>query len=261
MLEQIVAEKKKEIAARQAAVPLAELIQRSSSCINRLRGFKDAISQPGKINLIAEIKKASPSQGVFRENFDPVEIAQAYATSGACALSILTDKKFFQGEITYLQTVREVVNLPILRKDFIVDKYQLYESVCAGADAVLLITQLLSEERLAEFLRLCSQLNLDAACEVHSDEDLDQVLRQDVEIIGINNRNLDTFKTDLQVSARLIKRIPRDKIIVSESGIKRLEDVEYLRSLGVHAVLVGEVFMCSPDIASKVKEVMGYGQD
>ncbi len=257
-MDKIVEEKKKEIGAAKAKVSLEELIKKSGDFVGRLRGFKEAISQPGKINLIAEIKKASPSKGVLREDFEPVEIARTYEVSGACALSILTDKKFFQGDIAYLKTVREIVNLPILRKDFIIDKYQIYESVCAGADSVLLIAQLLSEKELREFSRLCAQLNLDAVCEVHNQEDLDKVLRQDLEIIGINNRNLETFKEDLQVSAQLIKRIPKGKIIISESAIKSSEDVEYLQGLGVNAVLIGEAFMRSKDIEAKLRELMRW---
>ncbi len=255
ILDQIVEEKKKEVEQAKVEVPLAKLIERSSS-VGQLRGFKEAITQPGKISLIAEIKKASPSKGVLREEFEPVEIARTYESSGACALSILTDKKFFQGDIAYLNAVREAVNLPILRKDFIVDKYQIYESVCSGADSVLLIAQLLSEDELSEFSKVCAQLNLEAVWEVHNEKDLDKVLPQDVTIIGINNRNLQTFEEDLRLSAQLIKKIPKGKIVVSESAIKSSKDVKYLQDLGVNAVLIGETFMRSPDISSKVKELM-----
>jgi len=257
ILDRIVEEKRKEIERAKVEFPLKELIEMSGNFAGHLRDFKETISRKGQINLIAEIKKASPSKGILREDFEPVEIARAYEASGACALSILTEEKFFQGNIGYLKTVREAVNLPILRKDFIIDEYQIYESVCAGADSVLLIAQLLSEEQLKEFSRLCAQLNLDAVCEVHSEEDLDKVLRQDLEIIGINNRNLQTFKEDLQVTSGLIKRIPKGKVVISESGIKSFEDVKFLQSLGVNTVLIGEAFMYSTDIAAKVKEVMG----
>jgi indole-3-glycerol phosphate synthase len=260
ILDRIIAEKKKEIVGAQGRVSLTRLIDRSASFVAQVKDFKKSISQPDKINLIAEIKKASASQGVLREDFDPVQIAEDYNSSGASALSILTDKKFFQGDIAYLQIVRERVNLPILRKDFIIDQYQIYESLCAGADAVLLIARLLSEQRLGEFFQVCTQLNLAAVCEVHSEEDLDKALRQDLEIIGINNRNLQTFKEDLKVSAQLIKKIPKGKIVISESGIKRYEEVKYLRSLGVNAVLIGEAFMRSKDIGAKVREVMGFTQ-
>lgn len=259
ILDQIVEEKKREIRQAQEKISLEELIKKYSS-VSQLRGFKEAIAQPGKVNLIAEIKKASPSKGVLRENFEPVEIARAYQAAGACALSIVTDKKFFQGDISYLNSVREAVNLPILRKDFIIDKYQIYESVCAGADSVLLIAQLLKEEQLKEFYSLCTQLNLAAVCEVHNEEDLDKVLRQDVTIIGINNRNLQTFKEDLRISCRLIKKIPKGKIVISESAIRSSKDIKYLQDLGVNAVLIGETFMRSQDIGAKVKELI-HGED
>ena len=257
ILDKIIEEKKKEVARAKIELPLEELIEKSSDFTTHLRGFREAISRPGRINLIAELKKASPSKGVLREDFDLVKIARIYEASGACALSVLTDKKFFQGELAYLNAVREAVNLPILRKDFIIDEYQIYESVCAGADSVLLIAQLLSEEQLKEFSRLCVKLNLDAVCEVHNEEDLDKVLRRDIEVIGINNRNLQTFEEDLQVSARLAKKIPKGKIVISESAIKTSGDVQFLQGLGVNAVLIGEAFMRSEDIEAKVRELMG----
>ena len=195
---------------------------------------------------------------VLGVRLNPVKIARTYESSGACALSILTDKKFFQGDLAYLKAVREAVDLPILCKDFIIDKYQIYESVCHGADVILLIARLLSEEKLKEFYSLCTQLKLEVVCEVHNDQDLDKVSGGDFAVIGINNRDLNTFEEDLQASARLIKKIPKDKIIISESAIKTFKDVKYLQDLGVNAVLIGEAFMRSPDISAKVKEIMGY---
>ncbi|MCQ9208424.1 MAG: indole-3-glycerol phosphate synthase TrpC [Omnitrophica bacterium] len=259
ILDKIVEEKKKEIKQAREKVPLAQLIQSSASFTGQLRGFKEAIAQAGKLNLIAEIKKASPSQGVFREHFDPVAIAQSYQAAGACALSILTDKIFFQGDIAFLKLVKKAVKLPILRKDFIIDEYQIYQSVCAGADAILLIGQLLSKEKLSDFLRLCAKLNLDAVSEVHSEEDLDKVLSAGAEIIGINNRNLRTFEENLEVTEKLIKKIPKGKIIISESAIKTAQDVKYLQGLGVNIVLIGEALMRSEDISAAVKEIMGFG--
>ncbi|MBL7085257.1 MAG: indole-3-glycerol phosphate synthase TrpC [Candidatus Omnitrophica bacterium] len=260
ILDKIVKEKKKEIDSAKAKTSLTDLIKKSADFISHVRSFKEAVSQVGKINLIAEIKKASPSKGLLREDFQPVEIAKTYKAAGVSALSVLTDKKFFQGDLTFLTSVREAVNLPILRKDFIIDKYQIYESVCAGADAVLLIAQLLSEKELKELSRLCAQLNLDILCEVHSEEDLDKVLSQGITIIGINNRDLKTFSEDLGVTSRLIKKIPQGKIVISESAIKSSEDVRYLQGLGVNSVLIGEAFMRSEDISSKIKEIMGFTQ-
>lgn len=255
ILDEIIEEKKKEVEQAKVEVPLEKLIERSSS-VGRLRSFKEAIAQPGKISLIAEIKKASPSKGVLKEDFNPVEIARTYESSGACALSILTDKKFFQGDIAYLNAVREAVNLPILRKDFIIDKYQIYESICAGADSILLLALVLTTDQLKEFYSLCTQLKLEAICEINSEEDLDKVLSCDAKTIGINNRNLQTFKEDLQTTARLMKKIPKGKIVISESAIRSSKDVKYLQDLGVNAVLIGEAFMRSPDISLKVKELM-----
>ncbi len=259
ILDKIIEEKKREIEQARAKVPLQKLIKKSANFVGQLRGFKEAISRPGRINLIAELKKASPSKEILRKDFDPLEIAKSYESSGAAALSVLTDKKFFQGELAHLNAVRKAVNLPILRKDFIIDEYQIYESVCAGADSVLLIAQLLSEEQLEQFSRLCVKLNLDEVCEVHNEEDLDKVLRRDIEVIGINNRNLQTFEEDLQVSARLAKKIPKGKIVISESAIKTSGDVNFLQGLGVNAVLIGEAFMRSEDIEAKVRELM-YGK-
>lgn len=256
LLDKIVQEKKKEVEKAKEKVPLEKLRQKSSSLVGQLRGFKEAISQPGKLNLIAEIKKASPVKGVLREDFAPVEIAQAYEASGACALSIITDKKFFQGDLVHLKLVKERVDLPILRKDFIIDHYQIYESLCNGADALLLIAQLLSAKQLGEFCSLCTELKMDAVCEVHSEEDLDKVLAIDAEIIGVNNRNLNTFAEDLQVTKRLMQKIPQGKLVISESAIKTFADVKFLQGVGVNAVLIGETFMRSKDIGLKVKELI-----
>ncbi|UCB57670.1 MAG: indole-3-glycerol phosphate synthase TrpC [Candidatus Omnitrophota bacterium] len=255
ILNQIIEEKKREVEEAKRKVSLAELTKKASS-VGGLRGFKKAISQAGKLNLIAEIKKASPSKGLLRKDFNPVEIAKSYAASGACALSILTDKKFFQGNLSFLQSVRKAVDLPILRKDFIIDEYQIYESVCAGADGVLLIARLLSDEQLKKFCALCARLKLDALCEVHNEEDLDKVLTSGASIIGINNRDLDTFNEDLKTTERLMKKIPKGKIVISESAIRNRQDVKYLQGLGVNAVLIGEAFMRSANIGAKVRELM-----
>lgn len=256
ILEKIIHQKKEEVIKAKESISLEELKEKASF-VSELRGFKQAISKSGKLNLIAEIKKASPSKGLLRENFNPVEIAEIYQASGADCLSVLTDKEFFQGDLDYLQAVRQVVTLPILRKDFIIDQYQIYESIIAGADAILLISQLLSSEQMHEFYQICQELNLDVLCEVHSEEDLDKALKADYEIIGINNRNLQTFQEDLAVTANLIKRVPEGKVVVSESAIKTHLDIKHLESLGVRAVLIGEAFMRSENIEAKVREVMG----
>ena len=256
ILEKIILKKREEIKEAKSKLSLEELIDRVAS-FGELRGFKEAISKNGKLNLIAEIKKASPSKGLLRENFNPVEIAEIYQASGADCLSVLTDKAFFQGDLNYLKAVRQVTTLPILRKDFIIDKYQIYESLMSGADAILLISQLLSADQLHEFYQICQELNLDVLCEVHNEEDLDKALKANYEIIGINNRNLQTFQEDLEVTTNLIKRIPQEKVVVSESAIKTHLDIKHLESLGVRAVLIGEAFMRSENIEAKVREVMG----
>ena len=257
ILTKIIEQKKREIEAAKDRFPLAQ-IQKKLQVLPSGRSFKAAISREHEINLIAEIKKASPSSGVLRQEFNPVKIAQVYRAYGARALSILTDEKFFSGKLEYLDNVRHDVYLPILRKDFILDRYQIYESKLYGADAVLLIAEILSKSEIYQFIDICKNLAMDAIVEVRGEEDIRKALSADCEIIGINNRDLHTFKVDLETTSNLINSIPKDKVIVSESGISTYEDVMFLKSLGVNAVLIGETFMRSDDIGTKVMEVMGY---
>ncbi|MFH1046600.1 MAG: indole-3-glycerol phosphate synthase TrpC [Candidatus Omnitrophota bacterium] len=261
ILQDIVAVKKRELEQARSATPLKELIEKAASLKGTIRDFKQALAHPGRIQVIAEIKKASPSKGILREDFNPLAIAAAYEACGACAISILTDQTFFQGELSFIELVKDSVRLPILRKDFIIDQYQIYESVCARSDAVLLIAQLLTSEQLQKLYDLCRQLNLAVLCEVHSEEDVEKALSVGAEIIGINNRDLETFKEDLEVSGRLVQKIPPGKIVVSESGIAKARDIQFLKSVGVQAVLVGEAFMRSSDIAQTFKELFGDGQN
>jgi len=257
ILTKIIEEKKKEIEIAKEKLPL-DKIRKQLTVLPSSRGFRQAISKEHEISLIAELKKASPSSGMLRRDFDPTKIAQVYRAYGAKALSILTDEKFFQGKPAYVDTVRKEVYLPILRKDFILDKYQVYESKLLGADAILLIADLLSRSELFQFLEICKNLAMDAVVEIHNEEDLHKSLSVDSQIIGINNRNLHTFEVHLEVTSNLVRSIPEDKTIISESGIKTYEDVMFLKSLGVDAVLIGETFMRSDDIGSKVREIMGY---
>jgi len=257
ILTKIIEEKKREIEAAKDRLPLAE-IQKRLTVLPSGRNFKAAISKEHEINLIAEIKKASPSSGVLRQDFSPLKIAQIYRAYGAKAISVLTDEKFFKGKLEYLELVRRNVYLPILRKDFILDRYQLYESKLFGADAVLLIAEILSKSELFQFLEVCKNLALDALIEVHGEEDLLKALSVESKIIGINNRDLHTFKVNLEVTSNLISLIPKDKIIISESGISTYEDVMFLKSLGVNAVLIGEAFMRSEDIGGKVMQIMRH---
>ena len=258
MLKEIIKQKKIEIERFREKIPLPALVKKASGS-KRLRDFKAALVQTGRINLIGEIKKASPSKGLLRGKFDPAAIAREYQEAGACALSVLTDEKFFQGNLRYLKLVRDAVNLPILRKDFIIDRYQIYQSLLTGADALLLIARILSAAELKEFYSLCNQLGLDALCEVRSQKDLDKALGCGCQIIGINNRDLETFNEDLTLSSRLIKLIPKSMVIVSESAIRTKDDLRYLQQLGLHAVLIGEAFMRSADIKAKVKQL--FAQD
>lgn len=256
-LDDILEEKQKEVREAKEKLSLEEL-RGGLKVLSPRRNFKASISKAGQINLIAEIKKTSPSKGVIREDFNPGEIARIYEESGAKALSILTDKRFFGGDLSYLDDVRKMTKLPILCKDFIIDEYQIYQSAQAGADAILLIAAILSKEKIVKFLSLGAGLDLECLVEVHTEDELKKALEADSSIIGINNRDLQTFEVDTQTTRRLIGMIPEKKVIVSESGIKSHRDIENLKNLGVGAVLVGEAFMESADIGAKVKEVMGY---
>ena len=257
ILDRIIEEKGSEISDRKGRLSLPQLKRLLESNVPPQLDFKNAISAQG-VNLIAEIKKKSPLRGILRRDFKPVEIALEYAAAGAKALSVLTDEKFFGGRLGFMSLIKKETPLPILEKDFLIDEYQIYEARALWADAVLLIARVLSRQQLKDFAGLAAGLGMDVVCEAHSEEDLDKIMGIDAQIIGINNRNLDDFKVDLETTARLIRRIPRGKIIVSESGIKSHDDVIYLKNLGVNAVLIGETFIGSSDITATVREVMGY---
>lgn len=255
-LTEIIEHKRQEIALAKEARPL-DVLKARAAALTRRRDFRGAIAKPHHLNLIAEIKPCSPTAGTIRADADPVQIAQIYQAAGAQALSVLTDERFFGGHLGYLAQARAVSSLPILRKDFLVDLYQVYESAVAGADAVLLIADLLSVDELRTFLQTAAALGLGALVEVHTEEDVQKALAVGAEILGINNRDLHTFRVDRETTARLIRRLPKDRVIVAESGLRSHEDIMYVKSLGVHAVLIGEVFMAAPDIRAKVQEVMG----
>ena len=225
--------------------------------LTRYQLFKKVISAPGQIHLIAEVKKASPSKGLICRDFDPVALAQIYAANRAAALSVLTEDKFFRGSPHHIKKVSEKVDLPILMKDFIIDEGQIYEAFVVGASAVLLITAILKEDKLKKLMETASGLALDCLVEVHDESEVDTALRAGAEIIGINSRNLKTFEVDLGVSERLIKKIPKDKVIVVESGIKSFKEVQNFKRLGANAVLIGETFLRAPDVGAKMSEVMG----
>ena len=225
------------------------------------RDFRAAISAPGAVNLIAEVKKKSPSKGIIREDFHPVEIAETYAKNGASAISVLTDSRFFAGELRYLSAIRQALQqtydtLPLLRKDFTLDAYHIYQARAAGADAILLIVAALTPSQLREFMEVAEAVSLACLVEVHTPEELAVALEADAQIIGINNRDLRTFHTQIETTFRLRKAIPAGKIVVSESGIYTREDVASLREADVHAMLVGESLMRSADIGRQVRRLL-----
>lgn len=255
ILDKIVAHKKEELVGTKRSTPISELKNRLADR-EPTRGFTAAISSGG-IRLIAEVKKASPSKGIIREDFDPVAIAKIYQDSGASGISVLTEQQFFQGKLEYLGVIRKAQSLPLLRKDFIIDEYQIFEARAAGADAILLIAACLEKEQLVDYLGIASGLGLDVLVESHTYKELDKSLRAGASVIGINNRDLTTFTVTLQTTLDLLKDIPEDRVVVSESGIKTRQDVVTLQAAGVDAILVGESFMRERDIGKKVKELLG----
>lgn len=256
VLDRIVAVKRREIAAARERVSEAEL-QRRLADAPPVRDFFAALAQPGPIRLIAEVKKASPSAGVIREDFDPVAIAQTYERHGASCLSVLTDEPHFQGHLDYLTAVRANVGLPVLRKDFVLDAYQVVEARAAGADAVLLIAECLDDCNLRKLHNEIVELGMTPLVEIYDPENLPRVLEAGATLIGVNNRDLRTFKVDLEHTLRLRPGIPAECVMVSESGVKTHADVERLEAAGVDAILVGESLMREPDIGAAVDRLLG----
>ncbi|MDP8258070.1 MAG: indole-3-glycerol phosphate synthase TrpC [Candidatus Aadella gelida] len=255
ILSKIIEEKRREVNRLRSKVSFNVYKEQAEKFYVNSQ-FKKNISRKGHINLIAEIKKSSPSQGVIRVDFDPLRIAMTYHGAGAGAISVLTDERFFDGKLEYLGMLKKRVTLPLLRKDFIIDEYQIYESVLSGADAILLIANILTQEELNRYHSIAKGLGLDILVEVHNEEEVEKALNCHAAIIGINNRDLTSFNVDISVTQRLIRLIPENKIIVSESGIKTYEQIMFLKSLGVNAVLIGETFMRSENIGAKVRELM-----
>jgi len=224
-----------------------------------IRDFKAAISKTDRINLISEIKFASPSAGGIRKKTDSSVIGKTYEKAGASAISLLTDRQFFKGDLKYLPPLKEAVNLPILRKDFIIDEAQIKEAFFHGADAILLIARILSLEQLSELLSAARESGMGVITEIHDRKDLEKALKTDADIIGINNRDLDTFHVDLKATFELIPLIPKDKIIISESGIQTEEDISSLLHMGINAVLIGSALMSSDNIFEKTREIVAAG--
>jgi indole-3-glycerol phosphate synthase len=245
ILNRILATKQQEVAAALAARPLAEVRAAAEARLDR-RDFVAALRAKhvlGQAGVIAEIKKASPSKGVIREDFQPAEIAKSYATHGAACLSVLTDRDYFQGSADYLEAARAACHLPVLRKDFMVDPYQIYEARAMGADCILLIAAALSGETMREFEALAHELGMAVLVEVHNAEELDTALTLSSPLIGINNRNLRTFEVSLTTTLKLLPQIGAERIVVTESGIASVDDVRLMRASNVHSFLVGEAFM------------------
>jgi len=256
-LQEAIIAKRKEIETSQSKRPISEFIG-SRRLSKAIRPFKEAVSGGDNLNLIAEIKKKSPS---FKRNFfrklDIAAIAGIYKSAGAKAISVLTDKKFFSGNILHISEVKRAVDLPVLRKDFIIDEYQVYESRYFGADAILLIARVLSAEEIKSFMHLAKKIGMDSIVEVHDENDLEKALLAAPEIIGVNNRDLDTLELSIENTIRLMPKIPKGIIKISESGINTGEDVDRVRKSGANAVLIGGAFLGSGDIAGKIRGMMG----
>ncbi len=260
ILKKIIARKHEEIAERRAQVSLSAMQTKAEAGLP-VRGFVNALRErmtAGQSAVIAEIKKASPSKGVFREDFDPAAIAASYEQGGAACLSVLTDKDYFQGSETYLMQARASCALPVIRKDFIIDPYQVYEARSIHADCILLIVAVLDDAQMQALADLATELGMDVLVEAHDADELDRALALGLPLVGINNRNLRTFETRLQTTLELLERIPEDSIVVTESGILEIEDVQRMREHGVNAFLVGEAFMREVDPGAKLAELFAH---
>ena len=264
ILDKILADKRAEVRSRQSRISLDELKQQVRS-LAKCRNFYKAVTKPNHrgINVIAEVKKASPSAGLIRDDFDPVKIAQTYEKCGADAISVLTDEKYFQGRLEYINQIRRQVDLPVMRKDFIIDPWQVYESRAAGADAILLIAEALKPGELMDLMIVAAELTLTVLLEVHRADTLLAVRsligfpKKGYSVLGINNRDLTTMQVDLNTTSRLAELLDHKDDLVAESGIKSRADVEKLKAVGVKAVLIGQTLCESPDIAAKYREIFG----
>lgn len=256
ILDKIVATKRAEVAASKGSLPEANL-RRALDAAPPARDFLGALAASGPIKLIAEVKKASPSRGVIRADFQPLEIARTYEEHGATCLSVLTDVSYFQGSLEYLREIRRAVRLPVLRKDFLVDPYQLLEARAAGADAVLLIAECLDDRQLRDLHAAARDLGMTPLVEFHDPQQLPRILDLGATLIGVNNRDLRTFRVDLEHTLRMRERIPRECVVVGESGVRSREDLLRLERAGVQAALVGELLMAQPDIGLAVRQLLG----
>lgn len=256
ILAEIIKNKKREVKRKKKEIPISELLFMIQS-LPLPCSFTKGLNHDNTVAIIAEIKKSSPSAGILRQHFNPVSIAKSYEKNGARAISILTEENFFGGNLKILNKVREEIKLPLLRKDFIIDPYQVIESRANGADAVLLILGILSETQCAELVVATRELKLNLLVEVHTAKELERALNYGFSLIGINNRNLNTFEVNLNTTEKLVSVVPKDVILVSESGIKNKKDIEKLGQLGVDAVLIGETIMRQDDVGAAVKQFVG----
>jgi indole-3-glycerol phosphate synthase len=260
ILKTIIAHKREEVAAARLAASVDELKVRISDLEDTPRGFerhlREAVASDWTA-IIAEIKKGSPSKGIIREDFDPLEIAEIYQNNGATCLSVLTEEKFFMGHLRFLALIREQVGLPLLRKDFIIDPWQVYEARAAGADAILLIASLLEQQQIIDLAGVAREIHLDVLLEVHDEQEMAVACTTDIGLIGVNNRNLRTFVTDLATTERLSKMLPAGRLLVSESGINNCSDIKRLHAAGASAFLIGEAMMREDDIGAKLQELLG----
>ncbi|MGM0563122.1 MAG: indole-3-glycerol phosphate synthase TrpC [Pseudomonadota bacterium] len=257
ILDDILKRKVEEVKERKGVMGMEELEHRAESA-SPVRGFLQALQETmeeGDPAVIAEVKKASPSRGLLREHFDPVAIAQSYEQGGAACLSVLTDEHFFQGSEVYLQRARSACLLPVIRKDFIIDPYQVYEARAMGADCVLLIAAALDDGQLKSLYELARSLGMDVLVEVHDAAELERAIMLDARLIGVNNRNLRTFEVSLETTLNLLEDVPMDTVLVTESGIHSRDDVQRMRENGVHAFLVGEAFMRAEDPGEALREL------
>ncbi len=256
ILDEIVAAKRREVAASRRRMPFEELEIQAAEA-PPVRDFRAALAGPGPIQLIAEVKKASPSAHVIRPDFDPVAIARTYQEHGAACISVLTDAPYFQGHLSYLARVRAAVALPLLRKDFLIDEYQVIEARLAGADAILLIAEILNDAMMAAILNRARVMGMSALVELHDAVNLPRVLNAGAELVGINNRDLRRFTTNIEHTLRLRDQISPGIMVISESGIQSRRDVERLEAAGISAILVGESLMRAPDIGLAVEQLLG----
>ncbi|RLS44780.1 MAG: indole-3-glycerol phosphate synthase TrpC [Planctomycetota bacterium] len=256
ILQQIMVHKRTEVTTARSRVAVAEL-ERQIQTAPPVRDFKAALLRHHPMGLIAEVKRASPSAGLIRADFSATEIARTYVENGAACLSVLTDEKYFQGHLDYLRQIRETVDVPLLRKDFILDEYQILEARSVGADCILLIAECLDDAQLTDLYQAAVGLGMQALVELHDAANLERVLRLNPQLVGVNNRDLKVMKTNLQHCIDLRSRVPGDILFVGESGIHSRADVERLTTGDVHAMLVGETLMKSPDIGAKVRELLG----